>query len=63
MQLTTRLNSAAAQISVWTVQNPIATRLILVALPFVLAAITALATSQPIYACPTAGGCGGGGDG
>jgi hypothetical protein len=62
MQLTARFNAAASQISIWTVQNPTATRLILLALPFVLAAIAALATHQPIFACPTQGGCGGGGD-
>jgi hypothetical protein len=63
MQLTARFSAAASQISVWTVQNPTATRVILLVLPFVLAAVTALATHQPIYACPTPSGCTGGGDG
>jgi hypothetical protein len=60
MQLTARFNTAASQLSVWAAQNPTATRVILFALPFVIAAITALATNQPLYACPTTNGCGGG---
>jgi heme/copper-type cytochrome/quinol oxidase subunit 1 len=60
MELATRLNTTAAKLSVWTTQNPTATRLILLALPVVVAAITALATQQPVYACPVQSGCGGG---
>ncbi len=60
MELATRFNTVAAQVSVWTSQNPIATRLILAAVPVVVAVVTALATQQPVYACPTQGGCIGG---
>lgn len=60
MELAARFNTAAAQVSVWTTQNPVATRLILLALPVIVAVVTALATQQPAYACPTQGGCTGG---
>jgi hypothetical protein len=60
MQLTARFNTVASQISLWTAQNPAATRVILLVVPFVLAAIAALATNQPMYACPSPSNCGGG---
>jgi len=47
MELATRFNTVAAQVSVWTTQNPLATRLILAAVPVVVAVVTALATQQP----------------
>jgi hypothetical protein len=60
MELTARLNTVAARFSVWTVQNPTATRVFMIALPLVLAALAALANQQPVYACPTQSGCIGG---
>jgi hypothetical protein len=53
---------AAANITAFTAQNPVATRLILMAVPVVLAAIATALTGQPVYACPgpAGGGCGDG---
>jgi hypothetical protein len=56
-----RINLAASRIAWWAAQNPMAVRLALIALPLV-AALVALLTHNPAYACPNAGSsCGTGG--
>jgi hypothetical protein len=60
--MTNTLNAAAVKVTAWTAQNPVAARVIMLAVPFVLAAVAALATQSPVFACPgpVGGGCGGG---
>lgn len=61
MTLTTA-NTFAAKIAVWTAQHPVAARALMLTVPFLAAAVAALVTQQPAFACPgpTGGGCGGG---
>ena len=63
MSLNHKLTTAAAQFSTWTAQHPVATRTLMLGLPILAAAVAAVATGQPVYACggaPVGGGCGGG---
>jgi len=61
MTLNQHLQTTSTKVALWAVRNPTATRIILVLVPFLAAAITAIATNQPVYACPSqgSGGCGG----
>lgn len=56
------LNTATTKIAVWTAQHPVAARAIMLTVPFLAAAVAALVTQQPAFACPgpVGGGCGGG---
>ncbi len=56
------LTTLTTKISVWTAQNPVAARAIMLTVPFLAAAVAALVTQQPVFACPgpVGGGCGGG---
>lgn len=56
-----RLHAATSAIALWAVQNPTAARLILLLGPVLAAAIMAAVANQPVYACPSigSGGCGG----
>ena len=62
MNLNNALATVSTKISVWTAQNPVAARAIMLTVPFVAAAILALATQQSAFACPgpVGSGCGGG---
>jgi hypothetical protein len=62
MTLTQHFQHAGSTVALWAVQNPTAARLILILVPFLAAAITAVLTNQPVYACPSVGGAGCGGD-
>lgn len=62
MTFTQHFQYAGSKLSLWAVQNPTAARLILILVPFLAAAITAVLSNQPVYACPTVGGTGCGGD-
>jgi hypothetical protein len=61
MTLNQHLHNTSNKVALWAVRNPTAARLILALVPFVAAVITAVATNQPVYACPSvgSGGCGG----
>jgi|GEM_PF-2725948 len=61
MNLNTTFNTVTTRISVWTAQNPVAARVIMLTVPFLAAAVAALVTQQPVFACPSTagGGCGG----
>jgi hypothetical protein len=56
------LQLATVKFSAWTAQNPTAARVIMLTVPFVAAAVAALVTKQPVFACPgpVGAGCGGG---
>ena len=64
MSLNHKLTTAAAQFSTWTAQHPLATRALMLGLPILAAAVAAVVTGQPVYACSAGGsvggGCGGG---
>ena len=62
MTLTNTLNTVTVKLSVWSAQNPVAARAIMLTVPFLAAAVAALVTRQPVFACPGVGGngCGGG---
>jgi hypothetical protein len=61
MTLNQHLTLAGSKVALWAVQNPTAARLLLILVPFLAAAITAAIANQPVYACPSvgSGGCGG----
>jgi hypothetical protein len=61
MTLNQHLHNTSSKVALWAVRNPTATRLILILVPFLAAAITAVLTNQPVMACPSqgSGGCGG----
>ncbi len=62
MTLTTTFSTLSTKVSVWTTQHPVAARAIMLTVPFLAAAVAALVTQQPVFACPgqVGGGCGGG---
>ncbi|MCC6190990.1 MAG: hypothetical protein IT318_18370 [Anaerolineales bacterium] len=61
MPHTHRLHAATSAIALWAVQNPTAARLILLVAPILVAVVMAALAHQPVYACPSigSGGCGG----
>ena len=63
MLLSTPLPTRAYQVAVWLTQHPHVTRVMSIALPFVVALIVALVTGLPAYAgeCPVNSSCGSGG--
>lgn len=58
----TAMHTLTNNLAVWTAQHPVAARALMLTLPFLAAAIAALLTQQPAFACPgqVGGGCGGG---
>jgi hypothetical protein len=57
MNLSLRLNTTASKIAVWTAQNPLATRIVMLALPITIVAVASIfALPTPPTGCTTPGG-------
>lgn len=56
MTLNLSTNTAAAQLAIWTAENPTVTRLIMLALPLALAVAAGVLSQHPVYFMPPSGG-------
>jgi hypothetical protein len=61
MNFNLHFDAAATKVAIWTATNPLASRLLMLALPVTLAAAAAVITRHPIIIAPACGGSGSGG--